>query len=612
MKKAALYWIMVLLVLSSLSSVQGQEKPAPDFEIKNASIMRPDPETLLEWIRQYKSTPLAHLDAGIQKNLRLLRDANLGTSLSLLSHLNYVPAERRQGSCGNCWNWAGTGVLEIAHHVQNGVSDRLSTQFLNSCKLDQYACCGGTLQMFADWYRQRGIAVPWTNGNALFADADRQCEAGSSLVSCGSIGTTPNYVINSISPVTVPVSSNQSTSITNVQNVLNQSKAIWFGFFLPNQAAWNTFFDFWNNQGEDAVFDMGAHCGAIYNPQGGGGGHAVVLLGYDDGSANPSWLLLNSWGTGAGGNRPNGLFRIRMNLNYDCQYYYNAQPLGAFFWQTLDVQLSGGGSPTCTYSIQASNQDYGDSGGPGTLTINTQSGCPWTTTRDVNWITFTSNTSGTGPGTVTYSVSPNSGILRTGTITAASKSIAISQTGSGTLTNLLKNPGFENGDDGNWIDNGFIFWVVPCPAGVNCAFQGNWLAWLGGYDDALDYMFQEVTIPAAATKATLKFMYAIDTWENDGFSWDYLNVEVARADDIYVYQDLLILSNLDWTDFWKSSPGLEIPSQFFGIPIIISFHAKTDWANITSFYVDNLTLTIETANLLYSHRLGLPLILRKP
>ena len=104
-----------------------------------------------------------------------------------------------------------------------------------SCKLDQYACCGGSLEMFADWYRQRGIAVPWANGNALFADAGRQCQTGSSAISCGSIGTTPNYVINSITPVTVPVSGNQSASITNVQNVLNQNKAIWFGFFLPEK-----------------------------------------------------------------------------------------------------------------------------------------------------------------------------------------------------------------------------------------------------------------------------------------------------------------------------------------------------------------------------------------
>jgi hypothetical protein len=358
MKKAALYWLMVLLVLFSLSSVQGQEKPVPDFDAKNASIMRPDPETLLEWIRQYQSAPLAYLDAGIKENLHLLREANLGTSLSLLGHLSYVPAERNQGSCGSCWNWAGTGVLEIAHHVQNGVSDRLSPQFLNSCKLDQYACCGGSLEMFADWYRQRGIAVPWANGNALFADAGRQCQTGSSAVSCGSIGTTPNYVINSITPVSVPVSGNQSASIANVQNVLNQSKAIWFGFILPNQNAWNAFFNFWDNQGEDAVFDLGAYCGATYNAQE-GGGHAVVLLGYDDGAANPYWLLLNSWGTGASGgnNRPNGLFRIKMNLDYGCQYYYNGQPLDAFVWQTLDVQLSGGGSPTCTYSIQASNQD---------------------------------------------------------------------------------------------------------------------------------------------------------------------------------------------------------------------------------------------------------------
>lgn len=613
MKKAMPYMLIVFLVLFTLSFVQGQEKPAPDFDDKNASIMRPDPETLLEWIRRYKSTPLATLDEGIQENLRLLGEASLGTSLSLLNYLTYNPVQRNQGSCGNCWNWAGTGVLEIAHRLQNVVSDRLSTQFLNSCKLDKYACCGGTLEMFADWYRQRGIVVPWANGNAAFADGSRQCENGASSLSCGSITSTPNYVVNSITPVTVPISTDPATSAANIKNVLNQNKAIWYGFFLPNQNAWNAFIDFWNNQGEDAVFDMAAYCGATWDSQN-GGGHAVVLLGYDDSAATPYWLMLNSWGTGGAGknNRPNGLFRIKMNQDYGCQYYYNSQPFDAFIWQTLNVQLSGGGSPTCTYSFFASNQVYGESGGPGTLTVNTQSGCPWTATKDANWIAFTSAATGSGPGTVSFTVSPNSGTRRTGEITVRDKNLTITQSGPGTLPNLLRNPSFENGEDYNWINNGFILWEVPCPAGIDCAYQGNWLAWLGGYDYGWDYMYQEVTIPASATKASLKFMYAIDTWEYEDTSYDYLTVEVSRADDPYVYQTLLTLSNRDWTDFWKSSPTIDIPSQFYGIPITIDFYGETDESNITSFYIDNVVLTVETPETAYPEKLYLPLILNRP
>ena len=50
-------------------------------------------------------------------------------SLTLLVRSPYVPSERDHGaSCGNCWQWEGTGIMEIAHDVQSGVHDRLSVR----------------------------------------------------------------------------------------------------------------------------------------------------------------------------------------------------------------------------------------------------------------------------------------------------------------------------------------------------------------------------------------------------------------------------------------------------------------------------------------------------
>ena len=39
-------------------------------------------------------------------------------SKSLLSYLTSTPAERNRGSCGDCWQWASTGALEIDHTVK--------------------------------------------------------------------------------------------------------------------------------------------------------------------------------------------------------------------------------------------------------------------------------------------------------------------------------------------------------------------------------------------------------------------------------------------------------------------------------------------------------------
>ena len=58
------------------------------------------------------------------------------------------------------------------------------------------------------------------------------------------------------------------------------------------------------------------------------------------------------------------------------------------------------------------------------------SGCSWTTTEDVGWISITSGNSGSGDGTVTYSVLANtSSNPRSATITVAGQSHTVTQDG---------------------------------------------------------------------------------------------------------------------------------------------------------------------------------------
>jgi hypothetical protein len=62
-----------------------------------------------------------------------------------------------------------------------------------------------------------------------------------------------------------------------------------------------------------------------------------VIVGYNDDDANPNnhyWIVLNSWGTN--NNRPNGLFRLRMNVNYDGVLLDPPDPnIGALWFETL-------------------------------------------------------------------------------------------------------------------------------------------------------------------------------------------------------------------------------------------------------------------------------------
>lgn len=91
--------------------------------------------------------------------------ANLSfpASFSLLSHVPYVPSERDQGSCGNCWVWGCTAPIEVANYFQNGISDRLSIQYFDSNYnggTGSWACCGGWEMTFADFYSSGRSSFP--------------------------------------------------------------------------------------------------------------------------------------------------------------------------------------------------------------------------------------------------------------------------------------------------------------------------------------------------------------------------------------------------------------------------------------------------------------------
>lgn len=71
-----------------------------------------------------------------------------------------------------------------------------------------------------------------------------------------------------------------------------------------------------------------------------------------------------------------------------------------------------------TLTISPSTRNHGSTGATGqTLTVTAN--VPWTATATESWITVTSGQSAPGNGTVSYSVGPNIGLLRSGTITVS-------------------------------------------------------------------------------------------------------------------------------------------------------------------------------------------------
>lgn len=295
-------------------------------------IMKPDMATYLKWIESYENAPKAFI------NGKLNEKVSFGNSYSLLSHLKYIPDERDQGwFCNNCLVWAATGVMEIAHSVQTGINDRLSIQYVNSCKAGRYACCGESLLDFAIFYSLEGQTIPWSNTDAYYQDSYSICLNGSSYVSCDSISKKPSYPILYVIPERLAIHNvDHSRAIANIKNVLHQNKGLLFGFFLANDDDWDNFFDFWDDKSEDDIWNPDYSCGHTW-VDGEGGSHVALLVGYNDDAINPYWILLNSWGT-AKGSRPNALFRMDMNINYGCRFYYPA--MGMNFYSHILMTLN--------------------------------------------------------------------------------------------------------------------------------------------------------------------------------------------------------------------------------------------------------------------------------
>ena len=128
-------------------------------------------------------------------------------------------------------------------------------------------------------------------------------------------------------------------------------------------------------------------------------------------TSNDSWLTVTSGNTGTG----NGSVNYSATANST-----SSQRVGTI---TIAGQLhtvTQSGVLPCSFSISPTSLSYASNGGLGNVNVSTTGGCAWTATSNNPWITVTSGASGSGNGTVNYSVAPNSGTTQlTGTITVA-------------------------------------------------------------------------------------------------------------------------------------------------------------------------------------------------
>ena len=198
-------------------------------------------------------------------------------------------------------------------------------------------------------------------------------------------------------------------------------------------------------------------------------------------------------------------------------------------------------------------------------------------------LTFTaSSTAAIGTSTVTINAS-GGGVSHSATV-----SLSVTATG-GTTTQILGNPGFENGSAST------APWTLTAGVINNSASEpphaGSWDAWMDGYGTThTDTALQQVAIPAGATAATLSFFLHIDTAETTTTTaFDTLTVQVRNSSGT-VLSTLATYSNLNKaTGYQQKTFNL---LSFKGQTIQIFFKGVEDSTLQTSFVLDDVTLNV--------------------
>jgi hypothetical protein len=135
-------------------------------------------------------------------------------------------------------------------------------------------------------------------------------------------------------------------------------------------------------------------------------------------SSGVSWVNVSPGANGSG----NGTATLQAGINLGGSRSGTATVAG----QTITINQA---ATLCLWSINPSSRNAKGNGEEGEkVTVNAGSGCPWTATSNVAWISVTGGPSGNGNGTVEYSVGRNNtNATRSGTITIAGQTFTVNQ-----------------------------------------------------------------------------------------------------------------------------------------------------------------------------------------
>src|SRR5262245_30075172 len=151
----------------------------------------------------------------------------------------------------------------------------------------------------------------------------------------------------------------------------------------------------------------------------GGPGSATVTT-----TSNCSWTITSNagWITFTGGSNRTGTGTVNYTVASNTSGNSRTGSL-TIANKTLTITQT-----ACTFNLSSASQSVTADGGNLSTGVTATSGCSWTAMSNAAWITITGGSSGTGNGTVGYTVASNpNATSRSGTLTIAGKTATVNQ-----------------------------------------------------------------------------------------------------------------------------------------------------------------------------------------
>jgi hypothetical protein len=156
----------------------------------------------------------------------------------------------------------------------------------------------------------------------------------------------------------------------------------------------------------------------------------------------------------------------------------------------------------------------------------------------------------------------------------------------GGCAEALTNGGYETGAAAPWVQTssgGYNLVDTTRP------HTGSYSAYLGGYNNGTDTIYQTVSIPSNATSASLTYWWYMSTQESGSTPYDYLYARVLNTSGATL-ATLQTITNASAKGVWtKSTYNL---LAYKGQTVRVYFKGTTDSSLITSFFVDDVSLNI--------------------